>query len=178
VERQLSPLAQRLLTTEVASEVDRRLKLDLPPASLLARVRAVPVSENVQIQIEADDVEPTRAEAIVREFARVYEEQHAAREQGKPLSERSTVTMLDRPTAASLVWPQTRTLVVAAGVLGLLAGVVLVFGLDALDDTFGSADEVEKALGLATLAVVPLVPALRALDEAPSTAPLAMRRRV
>src|SRR5688572_17049591 len=62
VERQLSPLAQRLLTTEVASEVDRRLRLDLGPAALLSRVKAVPVAENVQIQLEADDVDPQRAE--------------------------------------------------------------------------------------------------------------------
>src|ERR671939_34149 len=40
VERQLSPLAQRLMTTEVAAEVDRRLKLDLGADALLGRVRA------------------------------------------------------------------------------------------------------------------------------------------
>src|SRR4051795_742390 len=50
VERQLSPLAQRLLTTDVATEVDRRLRLDLGPDALLAKVKAAPIAENVQIQ--------------------------------------------------------------------------------------------------------------------------------
>src|SRR4051795_9172671 len=50
VERQLSPLAQRLMTTDVATEVDRRLRLDLGPDALLAKVKAAPIAENVQIQ--------------------------------------------------------------------------------------------------------------------------------
>src|SRR5438874_1032319 len=58
VDKQLGPLAQRLLTTEVAAEVDRRLRLDLGPAALLARVRAVPVAENAEIEVQADDGDP------------------------------------------------------------------------------------------------------------------------
>ncbi len=156
VERQLSPLAARILTTEIASEVDRRLKLDLGAQALLARVRAAPIAEVVQIQVDADDVDPPRAEAVVREFARVFEEQHAAREQSKPVSERTIITALDRPSAASLVWPQTRTMLLAAGILGLLVGVVLAFALDFLDDTLKSPDDLQRHLGLSPLAMLPL----------------------
>jgi len=157
VEKQLSPLAQRLMTSEVATEVDRRLKLDLGPDALLAKVKAAPISENVQIQVDADDTDPQRAQAIVGEFARVFEEQHAAQEQGKSVSERTTVTTLDRPTAAVLIWPQTRTLLLAAAILGLLAGIILAFGLEYLDDTVKNPDEIERRFGLPILGVVPLV---------------------
>jgi capsular polysaccharide biosynthesis protein len=156
VERQLSPLAQRMMTTETAAEVDRRLKLDLGAQTLLTRVRAVPVAENVQIQVDVDDGDQQRAELVAREFARVYEEQHAARELGKPVSERTNVTMLDRPSSASQVWPQTRTFAVAAGLLGLLVGTVLAFVLDFLDNTLKTASDVERHVGLTTLGVVPL----------------------
>lgn len=178
VERQLSPLAQRLLTTDVASEVDRRLKLDLGPQALIARVRAAPVAENVQIQVEADDVDPSRAEAIVREFARVYEEQHAAREQGKPVSERTIITALDRPTPASLAWPQTKTLVAAAILLGLLVGTVLAFVLDYLDDSLKTPEDVERYVGLTTLGLVPTEPVLglRAAARGLLSPSIALRR--
>jgi capsular polysaccharide biosynthesis protein len=159
VDKQLSPLAQRLMTSDVAAEVDRRLKLDLGPDALLAKVRAAPIAENVQIQVDADDVDPQRAQAIVGEFARVFEEQHAAQEQGKSLSERTTVTTLDRPTAATLIWPQTRTLLLAAAILGLLAGTILAFGLEYLDDTVKNAEDLERAAGLPTLGQVPRVSA-------------------
>ena len=177
VEKQLSPLAQRLLTTEVAAEVDRRLRLDLGPAALLARVRAAPVAENVQIQVDADDVDPQRAEAIVREFARVYEEQHAAREQGKPVSERTIVTALDRPSPAVLIWPQTRTLVLAAALLGLLLGAILAFGIDLLDDTVKTAQDVERVLGIPVVGLIPRVTPARARSAAPLPAGLAAVRR-
>src|SRR5579884_4457161 len=178
VERQLSPLAQRLMTTEVAAEVDRRLRLDLGPEALLARVHAAPIAENVQIQVDADDTDPQRAEAIVREFARVYKEQHAAREQGKPVSERTVVTMLDRPTAAALIWPQTKTLALAGALLGLLGGTVLAFALDFLDDTLKTPADVERYLGLTTLGLVPAVPlaGARPAGRAGAMALLAARR--
>jgi capsular polysaccharide biosynthesis protein len=157
VEKQLGPLAQRLLTTEVAAEVDRRLRLDLGPETLLARVRAAPLADNAQIEIQADDTDADRVESVVREFARVYEEQHAAREQGKPVAERTVVTALDRPTPASQIWPQTRTLLLAAALIGALLGVALAFALDFLDDTFWTAEDVERILGVGVIGQVPAV---------------------
>jgi len=177
-ERQLSPLAQRILTTEVASEVDRRLRLDLGAPALLARVHVAPIVENMQIEVDADDVDPARAEAIAREFARVYEEQHAARELGQPVAERTVISTLDQPTPAVLVWPQARSLVAGACGLGLLLGVLLVFALDYLDDTLTTAADVERHLGLACIALIPRAPARPAgLAESPLQAPLAAARR-
>jgi capsular polysaccharide biosynthesis protein len=84
LERQLPQLAQRVRTTDVAREVDQRLNLDLGPQAVLDRLRAEAVVPSGQIQIEADDVNPERVEAIVLETARVFEELHAARNQGIP----------------------------------------------------------------------------------------------
>ena len=155
VERSLRPLAQRVRTTEVAREVDQRLRLDLGPERLLSKVRAEAIVDNVQVLIEVDDTDPAMAERLALEFARVFEEQHAARNLGLPQSERSVVSMLDRPTSASLVWPQTRAIVpVATGLgagLGLLLGVLLAY----VNDTIKTADDVTRRLQLATLALIP-----------------------
>jgi len=65
LERQLPQLAQRVRTTDVAREVDRRLKLDLGPQAVLDRLRAEAIVPSGQIQIEADDLDPGRVEGIV-----------------------------------------------------------------------------------------------------------------
>jgi protein tyrosine kinase modulator len=155
LERQLPQLAQRVRTTDVAREVDQRLKLDLGPQAVLDRLRAEAVVSSGQIQIEADDVDPVRVEAIVLETARVFEEQHAARNQGIPTQDRAIVSILDRPTPARLVWPQTRVIAGAAVLLGLFVGALLALVIDYLDDTLKTAADVERALGTITLGRIP-----------------------
>jgi capsular polysaccharide biosynthesis protein len=165
LERQLPQLAQRVRTTDVAREVDQRLRLDLGPQAILDRVRADAVVASGQIQIEADDVSPARVEAIVLETARVFEEQHAARNQGIPTQDRAIVSILDRPTAARLVWPQTRVIVGAAALLGLFVGTLLAFALNYLDDTVKTAADVERTLGAITLGQLPRPTALLATGD-------------
>lgn len=173
LERQLPQLAQRVRTTDVAREVDQRLKLDLGPAAILERLRAEAIVASGQIQIEADDVDAGRVEMIARETARVFEEQHAARNQGIPTQDRAIVSILDQPTPARLVWPQTRVIAAAAALLGLVVGTVLAFGVDYLDDTLKTAADVERALGTITLGRIPRP--LELLTTAPVGEPAAQR---
>jgi capsular polysaccharide biosynthesis protein len=167
LERQLPQLAQRVRTTDVAREVDQRLKLDLGAQAVLDRLRAEAIVPSGQIQIEADDVDPGRVESIVLETARVFEEQHAARNQGIPTQDRAIVSILDRPAPARLVWPQTRVIAGAALLLGLFVGGLLAMTLDYLDDTLKTAADVEKALGTITLGRIPRPLVL--LSPAPAT---------
>jgi capsular polysaccharide biosynthesis protein len=155
LERLLPQLAQRVKTTDVAREVDQRLRLDLGAQGVLDRLRAEAIVPSGQIQLEADDVDPARVEAIVLETARVFEEQHAARNQGIPTQDRAIVSILDRPTPARLVWPQTRIIAGAALLLGLFVGALLALLIDYLDDTLKTAADVERALGTVTLGRIP-----------------------
>ena len=155
LERLLPQLAQRVRTTDVAQEVDQRLKLDLGAQGILDRLRAEAIVPSGQIQLEADDLDPARVEAIVLETARVFDEQHAARNQGIPTQDRAIVSILDRPTPARLVWPQTRVIAGAAGLLGLFVGLLLALLIDYLDDTIKTAADVERALGTVTLGRIP-----------------------
>ena len=155
LQQQLPQLAQRVRTTDVAREVDGRLRLDLGEAAILDKLRSDAQIQSGQILVEADDVDPRRVEAIVQETARVFEEQHAARNQGIATQERTIVSILDRPTPARLVWPNTRVILAAAGVLGLFVGTLLGFLIDYLDDTLKTVDDVERALGTVTLGRIP-----------------------
>jgi capsular polysaccharide biosynthesis protein len=155
LERMLPQLAQRVRTTDVGREVDARLKADLGAEGIVSRLRVEPVAQNGQIIIQADDVDGPRAEAIVLETARVFEEQHAARNQGIPSQDRAIVSVLDRPAPASLVWPRTSLIAAVAAAAGLVIGCVLAVVLDYVDDTLKSADEVTTLLGVVVLASVP-----------------------
>ncbi|MGE3269157.1 MAG: YveK family protein [Chloroflexota bacterium] len=173
LERQLPQLAQRVRTTDVAREVDQRMRLDLGAQAVLDRLRAEAIVPSGQIQIEADDVDPGRVETIVLATAQVFEEQHAARNQGIPTQDRAIVSILDRASPARLVWPQTRVIAGAALILGLFVGVLLAIAVDYLDDTLKTAADVEKALGTTTLGRIPRPVAL--LSGAKTTQRLAER---
>lgn len=155
VERNLRPLAQRVRTTEVAREVDQRLQLDLGPERILGKVRAEANVDNIQILIEVDDTDPGLTERLALEIARVFEEQHAARNQGIPQSERTVVSMLDRPTSASLVWPRANAIVPVATGLGLIFGTLIALALAMVNDTIRTANDVARRLDTATLALIP-----------------------
>ncbi len=155
LERLIPQLAQRVRTTDLAREVDARLRLDLGADAILGKLRTEPAVQSAQIVIEADDVDAARAEKIVLETARVFEEQHAARNQGIPTQDRAIVSILDRPSAARLIWPQTRAIVLVAALLGLIAGALLALAVHYLDDTVKTEDDVERSLGLITLGWIP-----------------------
>jgi capsular polysaccharide biosynthesis protein len=65
------------------------------------------------------------------------------------------VSILDRPSPARLVWPQTRVIAGAALLLGLLVGGLLAFMIEYFDDTVKTAADVEQTLGTITLGRIP-----------------------
>jgi capsular polysaccharide biosynthesis protein len=155
VEKQLRPMAQRVKTTEIARQVDVLERFDLGAERLLGKIRAEAIIDQGYVQVDADDTDPERAERIAGAFAQVFAQQHAAADVGKPQAERLNVDVLDRPSAASQIWPQTRVLMVAAALVGLLGGIVLIFGMEYFDDTIKTADDVERLLSLPTLGLIP-----------------------
>lgn len=155
VEKQLRPMAQRVKTTEIARQVDQLERFDLGPEGLLGKIKAEAIIDQGFVQIDADDTDPERAEQIAGAFATVFAQQHAAADVGKPQAERLYVEVLDRPSSATQVWPQTRVLALAAGLIGLLGGLLLAFALEYFDDTLKTPADLERLLGLTTLACIP-----------------------
>jgi capsular polysaccharide biosynthesis protein len=155
LEKELRPLAEQVRQLNIMREVDRNLHTDLSPARLLERTRAEPVQDSGQIRIDVEDSDPRRAEQLSLEIADVYARQHNAAEQGKLREERVILSTLDRSNEATLIWPQTRVLVPAAGVLGLLVAGLVVLGLMYVDDSIRSPADVQRYLELPLLGTVP-----------------------
>lgn len=155
VEKQLRPMAQRVRTTEIARRVDELERLDLGTERLLSKIKAEGIIDQGYVQIDAEDTDQRRVERIAGAFAQVFAQQHASADVGKPLAERLNVEVLDRPSGAVQIWPQTRVVTLAAGLIGLLGGVLLAFGFAYLDNTVKTADDIQRLLGLSTLACIP-----------------------
>ena len=155
LEKELRPLAEQVLQLGVMREVDRSLHTDLGAETMLEHTRAEPVQDSDQIRIDVEDADPQRAAQLSLAIADVYTQQHNAQEQGKLREERVILSTLDRPTQATLIWPQTRILVPAAGLLGLVVAGLVVLGRVYLDDSIRSPIDVRRYLELPVLGVVP-----------------------
>jgi uncharacterized protein involved in exopolysaccharide biosynthesis len=170
LEKELRPLAEQVLQLDIMHDVDQSLHTDLPVGQMLERTRAEPVVDSDQIRIDFEDSDPTRAEQISLAIADVYTLQHNAAEQGKLREERVILSTLDRPNQAVLIWPQTRIIVPAAGLLGILVAGLVVLGLVYADDTIRTAADVQRYLELPLVATIPRFrPIVRA--TAPSSHP-------
>jgi len=155
IDKLLRQLAARVTTTTVAEAVSQRLQLDVGADALLGKLHTQAFTDTLHIQIDVDDADPTRAERIAGAFAEVVQERQAAAMATIPSQERVNVSMLDRPTPGRLFAPQTRSLALAGGLLGLLVGLILVFLLDYADETFRGAIDVQRTLELPVVGVVP-----------------------
>ena len=176
LEKELRPLSEQVLQLAVMREVDRTLHTDLGAETMLERTRAEPVQDSDQIRIDVEDADPVRAAQLSLAIADVYTQQHNAQEQGKLREERVILRPLDRPTQATLIWPQTRILVPAAGLLGLLAAGLLVLAMLYLDDSIRTTADVQRYLELPVLGLVPRQLTLtkgppRAASETPEPSP-------
>lgn len=156
IDKLLRQISARITTTAVAEAVDQRLQLDIPPDALLGKIRTQAFSDTIQIQVDVEDMEPRRAERIARGVADVVQERQAAQMTSVPEPERVYVTMLDRPSPARFVWPDARSILLAAALLGALAAGLIAFVLDFLDDTIRSPRDAERCLGLPVVGAIPL----------------------
>jgi hypothetical protein len=155
LEKELRPLAEQVLQLDIMREVDQNLHTDLAPETMLDHTRAEPVVDSDQIRIDVDDSDATRAEQISLAIADVYAQQHNAAEQGKLREERVILSTLDRPNQAILIWPQTKIIVPAAGLLGVLVAGLIVLAMVYFDDAIRTPNDVQRYLELPVLGSIP-----------------------
>jgi capsular polysaccharide biosynthesis protein len=139
-------------------KISAQLGLDRDADWLLNKhvaVQALPDEQKMVVQVTYPDpaVAPKLADAIGANMVGLVAAQNAALEG----SSRINVVELQSARPATLYWPQTRIIVAAASVLGLVLGLLLAFGLEALDNSLKTAADVERFVGLTTLGSIPTV---------------------
>jgi hypothetical protein len=65
------------------------------------------------------------------------------------------LSTLDRPNQAILIWPQTKIIVPAAGLLGVLVAGLIVLAMVYFDDAIRTPTDVQRYLELPVLGSVP-----------------------
>jgi len=155
IESLLRQYSSQLQTDKLAQSVNDRLKLDLSPPTLISRLKVSSVPEDYAIDIQVDDPDPNRAKDIAYAWADEFVQRH--QELMAPIDprDRIIVDIHDNPRPGDLNRPKTRQNAMAAALLGIVVGLVMVFLLEYLDDTVKTAEEVERYAGVKVLAAIP-----------------------
>lgn len=155
IESLLRQYSQRLQTDKLAEAVNTRLQLDLSPDKLRSKIKVSPVAEDYLLTLTVDDSEANRARDIAFAWADEFvKDQQVTMALVNP-TDRIEVELLDRPGPGDLYFPKTQQLAIAAGVLGLVVGLLLAFVLEYLDDTIKTPEDVERYTGLPLLGAIP-----------------------
>ncbi len=171
---------KRQLNIKVDEEVRRILASQQNEVSV-ARARLSSLERSLQeIQGSADS--QSKARVGLRELERQAESNRTLYNnflaRFKSIEDQEQIQTPDARVIAAATSPLSpsfpnKTLIIGgAGAFSLFLGVVLAVMLDSLDAGFRSAADVEKALGLSNLAVVPTVPNVKTVQDRVVTKPL------
>jgi capsular polysaccharide biosynthesis protein len=152
--------AENIRTHKMAQEVIDRAQLDMDTTTLLGKLFVSPAADTFTLQIEARDTDPQVAMTIAQTMAEVFVEDRDAWNQRQDKRDRIEVSILDS------VWnlgyqqysPNTRINTLAGGLVGLLAGLLVVFFLEWLEqDVIRTDTDIERAVQVTVLGVIPPV---------------------
>jgi capsular polysaccharide biosynthesis protein len=157
-EQLLRQFANQIHTTSTAQQVIDELQLDTTVDKLLAGVTVASIPEDFLIQIDADRPDPQEARDVASALARDFVAFHAAEMLDIDRQDRVQIRILEDAKYGWVHWPKTKTLALAGGVLGLLIGLLLAFGLEYLEsDVLRSTEDVERHVGVAVLGSIPTI---------------------
>ncbi len=157
-EQLLRQFANQIHTTNMAQQVIDQLKLDSNPDDLLANVTVAPIPEDFLIRIDVDRASAEEARDVASAFSHNFVAFHAAQILDIDRRDRVQIRMLEDARYGWVHWPRTKTLALAGGVLGLLVGLLLAFGLEYLEsDVLRSLEDVERHVGIPVLGSIPTI---------------------
>ncbi len=159
-EQLLRQFANQIHTTNMAQQVIDELQLDITSDKLLATVTVAPIPEDFLIQIDADRASAEEARDVASTLAHDFVAFHAAQLLDIDRRDRVKIRILEDARYGWVHWPKTKTLALAGGVLGLLIGLLLAFGLEYLEsDVLRSSEDVERYVGVPVLGSIPTIAA-------------------
>lgn len=134
----------------VLEQVNAQLDLGTTYEKLIKQVKATPVSNTEILKITVSDEDPAKAARIANKISEVF------------IKEVIRILKVDNVEKIDIAIPIPEPINVKkalnlaiAFVLGAMIGVFIIFAIEMLDNTFRSAEEVEKHLGLTVIGVIP-----------------------
>lgn len=149
--------AQVVTSRSIAEAALRRVNLPTTPAAVSAGLRVGQVADTQVIRLAFRSTDPSLAQQTVNAVAEAFVEE-SRRFEGSTRAEEPAVkvSIIDRALAPGApVAPNPTQNMLLAGIFGLVAGVGLAFLFDRLDVTVKSKEEIDRTLGVPTLATIP-----------------------
>jgi capsular polysaccharide biosynthesis protein len=141
---------------DTAQKIINREQLDLTVEDLLAKMTVSPIESDFLMQIDIDDIDPQRAQLIAQTAAEIFVEDKRVQMLEQDRRDRLDVSIRDSARPAGVFWPKTGLLVAAGGLFGLLAGALVVIGLERLAaDIIRQSRDIERHAGLTVLGSIP-----------------------
>lgn len=156
VKSEILRLPTRLKSTDLASKIDQRGHFDLGADAIAAKITATPKQDNYYLLLTVDDTDPVRAAAIANTAADIISEDIL---QAEALAPDDSKIFFDKTAKAPVPerpsTPRTNLNTAAAGALGLVVGLILIFVVDFFDTSLRSQEDVERLTGLNVLGTIP-----------------------
>jgi capsular polysaccharide biosynthesis protein len=139
-----------------AQKIINRQQLDLSIDDLLAMMTVSPIETDFLMQIDIDDIDPDRAQLIAQTAAEIFVEDKRVQMLEQEKRDRVDVSIRDDAAPGAVFWPKTTLLVLAGALFGLLAGALVVVGLEWLAaDIVRSSKDIERHAELTVLGSIP-----------------------
>jgi capsular polysaccharide biosynthesis protein len=158
LENNMNSYRELALAPKELDKISAQLGLDRDADWLLDKhvaIQALPDERKMIVQVTYPDADtaPKLANAVGANMIGLVASLNASLEG----SSRIAMRELQSARPPGLYWPQTKIIVAAGGLLGLVLGLLLAFGLEALDNSLKSPADVERFVGLTTLGAIPTV---------------------
>ncbi len=160
-ERLTKTYAEMIATNTTAERAVEEGDLDVPPRYILSNLTVIAIEDTTLIEMRVRDPDPALAQNMANAVAVAFE--GLAETLTRPANDRNApaavpVTLFDRallPTRP--VAPNPARNLALAAVLGLVAGVGLMFAAEYLDVAVRGPEDVERLVALPVLALIPKV---------------------
>ncbi|MGL5414448.1 MAG: YveK family protein [Clostridium sp.] len=145
----LDTYANVIQTQDLVSDALQNINVNLKPEEVLKNLNVTPVANTQILEISYRDTNRERAVNVIDSITKQFIKK------SKVLIPNGNVQVLETASyPKGAVSPHKKINILIGFILGVAVGIMIVFILEALDNTFKVADELEKKIGVPVIGII------------------------